>query len=175
MTCIAAVIQDGIGYIAGERGASTDSTIMRIAEPKVWSVNGYLIGYYGTFATEKLKFNFNPTPVGNNDLLTFMNSQFIEELHEAYETCHINPHEDTELLIIAGGKIFVHNSEDMSMTMYDTDFFAQGSGADYAMGSLHTTSAFEMEPEVRLIAAMEAAVDFSPTCIGPIDIITTKD
>lgn len=172
MTCIAAIVENGIGYMAGERAASNGSTIMPISTPKVWKVNGYLMGYYGSFSLEKLKYNFNPHPLDNNDVETFMNSQFIEDLHNAYDTLNINRSEDTELLIVAGGKIFVHNAEDMSMVMYDTNFMAQGSGGEYAMGALYAS---ELPARERLDMAMYAATKFSPGCIGPIDIISTED
>ena len=60
MTCIVGLIDNGVAYIGGERGASTDATIMSIAEPKVWKHGEYLFGYYGTFMGERLKYNFYP-------------------------------------------------------------------------------------------------------------------
>lgn len=176
MTCIAAIVQNGKSYIAGERGASTDSSIFQIAEPKVWKTGEYLFGYYGTFMGERLKFNFQPPKMTKNtDLVTFMNSTFLQALHQCYQDWWIEKHEDTELIVVVRGKIFVHNAQDMSMTMYDTDFLAEGSGAEYAVGSLYSTNKLGMNPEERLQIAMQSAITFSPTCVGPIDIVTSED
>lgn len=173
MTCIAAIVKDGKAYIAGERGASTDSSIFPISEPKVWKNGEYLFGYYGTFMGERLKFNFNPPKMTKNtDLVTFMNSVFLKALHECYQEWWVEKHEDTELMIVVRGKIFIHNAQDMSMTMYDTEFLAEGSGAEYAVGSLYSTKDLDLSPEERLSLALKAATTFSPTCIEPIDIIS---
>lgn len=175
MTCIAALVSDGIGYIAGERGASTDSSIFPITEPKVWKYGEYLFGYYGAFSLERLKYNFLPSPVEDNDLVTFMNSTFLDELHDAYESCHITRHEDAELIIVVQGKIFIHNAEDFSMTQYDVDYLAKGSGGDFALGSLWTTVQADIAPDKCLELALKAATTFSTSCVGPIDIISSED
>ena len=173
MTCIAAIVKDGKAYIAGERGASTDSSIFPISEPKVWKNGEYLFGYYGTFMGERLKFNFHPPKMNKTtDLVTFMNSVFLKALHECYQEWWVEKHEDTELMIVVRGKIFIHNAQDMSMTMYDTEFLAEGSGAEYAVGSLYSTKNLDLSPEERLSLALKAATTFSPTCIEPIDIIS---
>jgi ATP-dependent protease HslVU (ClpYQ) peptidase subunit len=175
MTCITALVSDGIGYIAGERGATDGSTILAISEPKVWKHEEYLFGYYGSFAAEKIKYNFLPSPVEDNDLATFMNSTFLEELYDVYESCHINRHEDLEFLVVVQGQIFVHNSEDFSMTQYDTPFLAKGSGGEFAMGSLWTTVQARIEPDKSLELALQVAITYSPSCLGPIDILSSED
>ena len=173
MTCIAALVHDGVGYIAGERGASTDYSIHPMAEPKIWKHGEYLLGYYGVMSGERLKFNFFPPDIDDNDLVTFMNSVFLQELHETYERCHIQKHEDFELLVVVRGKIFVHNSEDMTMTMYDVNYMAEGSGCQYATGVLYATEG--LDPEERLRMALGAAVKFNPFCLEPIDILSSRE
>ena len=58
MTCIAAVVQDGEMYIAGDRAASEDDIILSLDSPKVWSSGEYLFGYYGRLNGEIVKHNF---------------------------------------------------------------------------------------------------------------------
>lgn len=177
MTCIVGLIDNGVSYIGGERGASTDSTIISIAEPKVWKTGEYLFGYYGTFMGERLKYNFEPPEIGDNDVVTFMNSVFLRALHECYDDWWMQRHQDDELMIIVRNKIFIHNAEDMNITHYDVEYMAEGSGMGFALGSLHTSSLMteSWTPEDRVQAALEAAVTFSPSCLAPIDIISSEE
>jgi hypothetical protein len=47
-----------------------------------------------------------------------------------------------------------------------------GSGASIAMGSLYTTQSWK-SAEKRAYTAVSAAIELSPTCQGPIDILST--
>ena len=177
MTVIAALVdkETGISYIGGDRGASTPSSIHQMSEPKVWKYEDYLFGYYGVMSGEKIKFNFMPPAVGNNDLVTFMNSTFLQELNEVYERCHIDKHEDLELVVVVQGQIFVHNAEDMSMTPYAMNYIGEGSGGTYSMGAFYATEDIDISPEDRIRLALEAAVKYNPFCLDPIDILSNKD
>lgn len=183
MTCVVALTdrETKISYIGGERGASDDSMIWHMSRPKVWRDKGYLFGFVGIFAIEKIKHNFDPPPpptdATEEQLDAFMNTTFIDALHSIYEDCHILKHEDGGLIVVVNNRIFIHNSEDMSMTMIDNDYISDGSGSQYATGSLYTSQEFsdEIDPSYRVRMALEAAVLFSPSCAGTIDIISTED
>lgn len=181
MTCIVALVDNGTSYIGGERGASDDSMIWTMAHPKIWREKGYLFGFVGIFAVEKLKHNFDPPPppsyATDEQLDAFMNTTFIDALSSVYEEMHILKHENGGLVILVNNRIFIHNSEDLSMTMIGNDYLADGSGAHYATGSLYTSSTM-IEPwtgKQRVQAALEAAVKFSPSCAGNIDILSTEN
>ena len=47
MTCIAVVRHDDKIYMAGDRGASDDGTILALDAPKVWKIFPYIILYDG--------------------------------------------------------------------------------------------------------------------------------
>ena len=47
-----------------------------------------------------------------------------------------------------------------------------GSGNNIALGSLHTTRGFDIDPSERISMALDAAITISTTCIGPVDIIS---
>ena len=47
MTWIAVVKHEDKIYMAGDRGASADGTILALDAPKVWKIGQYLIGYAG--------------------------------------------------------------------------------------------------------------------------------
>ena len=179
MTCIVALVDKDtqISYIGGERGASYDMMIWDMAFPKVWRDRGYLFGFAGVFAIEKLKHNFNPPPpptqATDEQLDAFMNTTFIDDLASVSEDMHIDKNENGGLVIIVNNWIFVHNSEDMSVTMVSNSYLSDGSGAPYAMGSLFTSLGY-YDSESRVRMALQAAIKFSPSCAGNIDIISTS-
>ena len=45
-----------------------------------------------------------------------------------------------------------------------------GSGGNFALGSLYTS--IDSDPMDRIELALEAAIAYSPTCQGPIDILS---
>jgi len=75
------------------------------------------------------------------------------------------------LIIAVKGQIYEHSSSDMSLSKYEVDYLAMGSGAEYAYGALHATEKIK-DPRRRLQSAVGAAIKFSPTCMGPIDIVS---
>lgn len=170
MTCIASIIKEGRVYMAGERGASEGNYIVPIDKPKIWKISGYLLGYAGTFDGQHLQYNFMPPPVeGNVD--KFIHTKFLKALMAFYKEWDFEL-KDSELSLLIGvrGKVYEHDADGLTLVSYDRDFVAIGSGADYAMGSLHATQNHK-DPKRRLTLALNAACEYSTSCIGPIDIL----
>lgn len=170
MTCIAGIMKDGKVYLAGERGASEGNYIVPIDKPKIWKTGGYIFGFAGTFDGQTLQYNFNPPPVEGN-LDKFMHSKFLKSLKSFYNEWEFDL-KDSELSLLVGikGKLYEHDADGLTIVSYERDFIAIGSGADYAMGSLHATQKHK-DPKRRLTLALDAACQYSTTCIGPIDIL----
>ena len=59
MTCIAVVRHEDKVYMAGDRGASDDGTILALEAPKVWKIGPYLIGYAGAMDGEESAITLN--------------------------------------------------------------------------------------------------------------------
>ena len=68
MTCIAVVKHEDKIYMAGDRGASDDGTILALDAPKVWKIGPYLIGYAGSMDGERIRYNFKPSAPNIKDL-----------------------------------------------------------------------------------------------------------
>jgi ATP-dependent protease HslVU (ClpYQ) peptidase subunit len=171
MTVIAAIVQDGEVYIAGDRGASEGDIILALDKPKVWRNGEYVFGYFGSLHGEVVKINFiPPRPTGNID--KFMQTTFRKALREFYNEWDIpvSDSNDFGLLIGVQGKIYEHNIGDMSITSYELPYLSLGSGSSYAIGSLYATQNYK-DPKRRLKIAMECAVESSTTCREPIDYI----
>jgi ATP-dependent protease HslVU (ClpYQ) peptidase subunit len=171
MTCIAGLVKDGSVYLAGERGASEGSYIVAIDRPKIWKNGPYIFGYAGTFEGQHIQHNFvPPAPDGNVD--KFMHGKFLKALKEFYSEWDIVTGKESELSLLIGvkGKLYEHEAEGLTLISYSREFAAIGSGADYAMGSLHATQN-QKDPKRRLSLAIGAACEYSTSCIGPVDFL----
>jgi len=176
MTCIAALKANGKVYMAGERGASTDDTIMHLSKAKVKTVGPYIVGFAGSMDGQRLLYAFDPPkPHADEDLDVFMNTKFLRYLRDFYDEWWVDTSKDSELSILVGikDKLYEHNASDMSLNEFSSPFISIGSGSPFAMGHLSATAIGKTDPESRVEAAVKAAIKFSPTCSGTVDILST--
>jgi ATP-dependent protease HslVU (ClpYQ) peptidase subunit len=176
MTCIAALKANGKVYMAGERGASTDNTIMHLSKPKVKAVGPYIIGFAGSMDGQRLMYSFDPPkPYPDEDLDVFMNTKFLRYLRDFYDEWWVDTSKDSELSLLIGirDRLYEHSSSDMSLNEFSSPFVSIGSGSDFATGYLSATGITKATPENRVEAAVKTAIKFSPTCSGTIDILST--
>jgi ATP-dependent protease HslVU (ClpYQ) peptidase subunit len=173
MTCIAALKQEGKVYMAGDRGASDDNIILALEAPKVWKIGPYLIGYAGGLDGERIRYNFKPTAPNIKDTDKFMQTKFIKELREFYNEFWVDTSKDGDLGLIIGirGEIYEHSAVDMSLSKYTLPYMAMGSGSEYAYGVLFATDK-QKNARNRVLQAVNAAIKFSTSCTGPVDIVT---
>jgi hypothetical protein len=159
--------------MAGDRGASDDGIILSLETPKVWKSGPYLIGYSGSMDGERIKHNFKPTPPNIKDTDKFMQTKFIKELREFYNEFWIDTSKDGDLSLIIGirGEIYEHSSGDMSLSRYSIPYVSIGSGAEYAYGVLYATDK-QKNARNRVLSAVSAAIRFSPSCMGPVDMLS---
>lgn len=173
MTCIAVLKHEDKIYMAGDRGASDDNTILSLDDPKVWKTGPYLIGYAGAMDGERIRHNFKPSAPNIKDTDKFMQTKFIKELREFYNEFWVDTSKDGDLglLIAVRGEIYEHSSGDMSLSKYSLPYLAMGSGAEYAYGVLYATEK-DSNAKGRVHAAVSAAIKFSPSCTGPVDVVS---
>ena len=174
MTCIAVVKHDDKVYMAGDRGASDDGTILALDAPKVWKIGPYLIGYAGAMDGERIRYNFKPTAPNIKDTDKFMLNEFTKALKEFYDEHFLFSTQDKEadfgMIIVVNGLMYEHDAGVMSMTRFATNHLSVGSGSEYAYGSLHSTEAWS-DGKKRVRIAVDAATKYSTSCMGPIDVV----
>ncbi len=178
MTCIA-VVRDDINnkiYMAGDRGASDDGTILALTAPKVWKLGPYLIGYAGSMDGERLRYNFNPYVPDIKDTDKFMQTKFIKQLRQFYSDWWVDTSKDADfgLIIAVRGEIYEHSAADMSLSKYSLPYLAMGSGAEYAYGYLNATEKTK-DARKRVVGAVNSAIKFSPSCMGPVDVVSIQE
>jgi ATP-dependent protease HslVU (ClpYQ) peptidase subunit len=175
MTCIVAVTHEGSVYMAGERGASTDDTILPSQDPKIARRGGFIIGYAGNYGLGQLMLHglkIPPLPRRKGSLLPFMRTTFHQAFITAIEKSKYKmelTQEDTQsgFLIGVRGQLFEYEPIDGQMALFEET--AIGSGAAFAFGSLFSTRGMDAEDRVKLATA--AACQYSTSCCEPIDVL----
>ena len=173
---VLAVVRDKLTnkiYMAGDRGASDDNTILALTSPKVWKLGPYLLGYAGALDGERIRYNFNPYVPDIKDTDKFMQTKFIKQLRNFYNDWWVDTSKegDLGLIICIKGQIYEHNAIDMSLSKYNLDYLAMGSGAEYAYGYLNATEKSK-DARKRVVGAVNSAIKFSPSCMGPVDVVS---
>jgi len=169
MTCIVGMVDNGYVYIGGERGASDDNAIISSTRPKVGVRNGWIYGFAGTFGIGQLIECIDLPPLDRDeDVYTYIRLDIVEKLKGAIESYSKDNEENTtEWLIGCQGRLFEMSSADWGVC--EVSYTSIGSGFPYALGSLYT-SIRTKDVEKRLRMAISAAIEYSPSCRGPIDI-----
>lgn len=170
MTCIVGMVSNGQVYIGADRGISNEESIISSARPKVYENNGWVFGYAGSVGTGQL-LEFINFPKDVKDPYKTLRLHIVEEYRKAIASFGNNEEEHcAEILIGYGDKLFEFNTLDWGVVEVRTS--AVGSGNQYALGCLY--GYMYGTPEDRLEMAIRAALHYSPTCIGPIDILSTN-
>lgn len=173
MTCIVA-ISDGMNvYMGGERGNSDSHTIVSSTRPKIFDVGSYLIGYAGNSGIgQAVIYNFEFPPVGKtHNIDRHMLKVFIPALRSFIKDNDIkmpdSEDDGTSFIVGVRGRVYEIDLSDFQCIEYNE--VCIGSGSMYAYGSLYSTK--HNPPIERIQLAMESAIQYSPTCLGPIDYL----
>jgi ATP-dependent protease HslVU (ClpYQ) peptidase subunit len=174
MTCIVGIAKDNVVYIGGDRGASDGSAIVSLATPKVYIRDEWIFGYAGSMGIGQIMQIINiPILSEDDDPFMVLRMDMVDAFKSMMDIQGISITEDsdTDFLIGIRGRLFEFSPSDWSVAeIHET---AIGSGGNFALGSLHTTSQYEAaSPIYRIDASINAAITYSPTCQGPIDILS---
>lgn len=175
MTCIVAISDGSKVYMGGERGYSDSYTLVSSTQPKIFDIGSYLIGYAGNSGVgQTVVHNFELPPLGKISKIDIhMQRVFMPALRKFIKDYDIrlSDNDDDAAGFIVGvkGKVYEIDLSDFQCIEYDE--VSIGSGSGYAFGSLYTTSRYDISPIDRISISLEAAITYSPTCQGPIDIL----
>jgi ATP-dependent protease HslVU (ClpYQ) peptidase subunit len=170
VTCIAAIVDNNIIYMGGDRGVSDDSSILSMLQPKVYIRNEWIYGYAGSLGNGQL-FEFIELPPikKTDDIYKVLRMDIVENYKSILDTHGSSKDDDsTDFIIGCKGRIFEFNTDDWGVA--EVKEVAIGSGGNFALGSLYTST--DKDPIERIGLAVGAATTYSPTCQGPIDILS---
>lgn len=171
MTILAGLTDKGKVYMAADRSMSDSNFISSLAKPKIRKVGPYLIGYSGSLGTGQLTTYATYPEINTTNLEAWMRIQFCGALQKAADEFKIDINSDdngADLLVGIKGRLFEVSTIDWSVGEYD--MIATGSGFPFAMGSLYATR-YTDDPVWRVMEAVKAAIKYSPSCVGPVDVL----
>lgn len=170
MTCIVGIVDSNVIYIGGDRGVSDESSILSMLQPKVIIKGDWIYGYAGSLGNGQL-FDFIDLPDVKNkeDVYKILRMDVVENYKSILDTHGSSKDDDsTDFIIGCMGRLFEFNTDDWGVA--EITEVAIGSGGNFALGSLYTS--IGNDPLERIGLAIGAAITFSPTCQGPIDILS---
>ena len=170
MTCIVGIAYKDKVYIGGDRGASDGSSIVSLAAPKVYIRDEWIFGYAGSMGIGQIMQIINiPLLSEDDDPFLILRMDVVDAFKSMMDIqgITINEDSDTDFLIGCRGRLFEFSPADWSVA--EVAETAIGSGGNFALGSLY--SSIDKSPIERIGLAIGAAITYSPTCQGPMDIL----
>lgn len=165
MTCIVALVQDGIAYFAGDAFVGNvpsqyHSNVSQTTrkEPKIWARDGMLFGAHGAVRMlQLLRYVLDiPEYSSGKDKVQYLVQQFVPALQACFEK---NKYEDSQLdggiLMSIEGELFTIGKEFNVCNTAD-GYDSVGKASEVAIGSLHSTGQLGLSPLKRLYLALSA-------------------
>jgi hypothetical protein len=169
MTVIVGITDGTKVYIGADRGASDDVSIVSLCRPKVHINNDWVFGYCGSMGVGQLMELIDMPDAGEDPYKT-LRTDVVTHMRNAIDLYgNTSPECTAEFIIGTQGRLFELNTSDWSVA--EVEETALGSGGTFALGSLFTTKDFPATLEWRIEMALCAAITYSPTCQGGVDIL----
>ena len=169
MTSIVGIAHEGVVYIGGERGISDDTTILSMSRPKIGVRGDWIYGYAGDLGIGQLLEVIDlPIVEDNDDPYLLILNELIYTLHERIDKFIKTDDPQADFLIGCKGRLFELDTSAWGIA--EVQETSIGSGSQIAFGSLYTS--IDKDPIERIGLALGAAITYSTTCQGPIDILS---
>lgn len=180
MTVIVGLVaEDGTVIIGGDSLASYGTEyVQRRADKKVFAIGDYVFGFCQSFRMgQLLESTFTPPlPGEGEDLSTFMRTRFVEAVKSAFRAGGYGHQSDgdshshhSSFMVGFRGRLFSVEGDYQVAESLDP-FDAIGAGTRVAMGALFATNGLGLEPAARVMLALGAAAEYTPTVGGPFSI-----
>jgi hypothetical protein len=167
VTAVIAAEHDGEVWMAGDSASvcPSESSIECVTERKVWTVNGWILGFAGSWrAGQMVKLDVRPAP-RVRDVDRYVKVDLVRLIRAA---CHGEPEEElSELTMLAGygGKLYTVLPAPGMATRSQHGYAAIG--ASGALEALAATSTVR-RPRARLLRVMHALLRHSTIVRAPV-------
>lgn len=177
MTCIVGLVDPENGnrvYIGGDSAGCSPGIISLRKDPKVFRNGPFLMGYAGSYRMgQLLRYSFNPPErASRRDVYQYMITDWVDEVRKTLKDGGEAKVEDNveetsgQALIAYRNRLFMLD-EDFQVAEHITPYVSIGVGSEIALGSLHTTDKFKIDPEAKVRLALEAAAFISDGVRAP--------
>ena len=173
MTCIAGIECNGVVWMGGDSAGTAGNMHQRIrGDKKVFIKGDFIFGFCSSFRVgQLLQYNLElPSHPEEREDFAFLVNEFVN----AVKTClKAEEGEDVTPYFLFGyrGKLYGMQG-DYQVSKAEEGFDAMGSGADIAIGALHTNKAVK-SPKKRLLQALEASA-LNNAAVRPPFIVLSK-
>jgi len=165
MTCIIGLLDKGKIYMGGDSAGVANLSLSVRADQKVFIKDDFIMGFTSSFRMgQLLRYNLR-IPFHHNGIDTFeyMVSSFVEAVRKCLNDGGFAEKKDAKekagtFLVGYRRRLFCID-EDYQVAEQLLPFYAVGCGEDIALGALFANS--HLEPEKRILQALEAAEQFS--------------
>lgn len=171
MTCIVGIAEQGKVYIGGDSAATSGYVVTLRADPKVFRIGRFLVGFTTSFRMGQLiRYAFHPPEVpGGMDVFQYMVTMFIDNLREClkaggYARRDAEQESGGSFLVGYAGRLFAIDN-DYQVAESTSPYAAVGSGAETALGALYATRGAPAWQ--RINTALEAASQHTVYVRGP--------
>ena len=177
MTCIVGVEAGDRVYIGADGLGVGGHVINQRRDRKVFRRGPYVIGTTTSFRMQNLlAHSFKPPKPPRKALARFMATTFIGALRECFVEggWQLKDRERVEggtFLVGCGERLFAVY-DDYQLAEYASGYIAVGSGEEFALGSLYSTT--DREPRARVKLALQAAAQHCSTVGAPFRVLSTK-
>ena len=167
MTAIIAIARGNKVYMGGDSFISTDHFGMVSSNPKIVKNNGVLLGLSGSCRFNDLIITHKkfPTRAANMSVYKYLVTKIVPLLKKAMNDAEENGDASASILVGVKGSLFMIFS-DFQVSEPADRYAAVGSGYLPAYGVLHATED-SINPEERIVMALEAAEKHVPSVCGP--------
>ena len=182
MTCIVGMIdkKSKSAIIGGDSAASDGSSVTVRRDHKVFEVGKFIIGCTSSFRMiQLLRFSLKLPEVKKKDIYEYMCTDFIDEVRRCFKDGgYLQKYTDGDekggsFLVAYKDRLFkIEDDFQVGESLIGID--SVGCGANYALGSLYSTSEQGLSSSDRILKSLESAEFFSEGVRRPFIIYNTE-
>ena len=179
MSCVVALVDNGEIYMGADSFCADGTTFYPVADQKIFTKKGFLIGCSGKFRVIHLIHHtlILPDFQSGQSLEQYLNTNFVDAvrdcLRKAGSLKNESGIETTDAVMLVGheGRLFVVD-EDFNVSEISSDFFSIGNGQDAALGALYALKRnTSLSPLACIQQALEAAEKFTINVRSPFIVL----
>lgn len=182
MSCAIGIQTKDKVYIGVDSCAATEDEITIRQDKKIFKVKNknMVIAFVGSVRTfQIIRFSFKIPTQKIKDDFEYLCKDFVKSLKDCLrENNELTFEKETnletmacDLLIGYNGKLY-SVGEDFQIEVTQTNYNSIGSGASYALGSLHTTSKMNLTTKEKIKLALQSSAKYSNTVEPPFKILS---
>jgi ATP-dependent protease HslVU (ClpYQ) peptidase subunit len=179
MTAIAGLVHDDRVLIGADSGGVGGWTLNIRKDAKVFANGPYIIGFTTSFRMGQiLRWTLKPPAPGKGSLERFMCTTWVDTARKAlseggWATKEAEREVGGVMLVGIRGRLF-RIDEDWQVGEHVEGYAAVGSGEQTSLGALAATEHLGLDPEKRVLAALEASERHNIGVRGPFHLLWEK-